>query len=61
MPTVEVLTAHYEWMITQLRDIAHEHPHAEVARNSVGNLTITTADGAYLGYIDVLTGEVETY
>lgn len=55
------LADRYESVSADLRDLARANPGAHVVRNDVGNLAVVTAGGTYLGYIDVLTGEVVTH
>lgn len=44
----------------KIPEVMRRHPGARVVRNDVGNLAIVDRDGAYLGYIDLYNGEVET-
>jgi hypothetical protein len=52
------LADRYERVPAQLRDLVEQYPGARAIRNDVGNLAILTAGGTYLGWIDVLTGDV---
>lgn len=60
MTTLLHLAAAYEDLPQRLLDhVAEQYPGAYVVRNEVGNLAVLSADGTYIGYIDVLSGEVE--
>ena len=59
MITVRQLANRYERLPALLDHVAEQYPGARVVRNEVGNLAVLTRDGTYIGYIDVLTGEVE--
>ena len=59
MSTLLELADRYERLPGLLRRVAEQYPGARVVRNDVGNLAVVTADGTYIGYIDVLSGEVD--
>lgn len=54
------LADRYEQAAAILAEWAQWNPGAYVVRDAVGNLAVVTAAGAYVGYVDVLTGEVVT-
>jgi hypothetical protein len=59
--TLAELADGYEGLPAKMRDVAIRFPGARVVRNQVGNLAILSADGEYVGWIDVLMGEVEAF
>jgi hypothetical protein len=59
MTTVRQLANRYEGLPALLDHIAEQYPGAHVVRNDVGNLAVLSRDGTYIGFIDVLTGEVD--
>ena len=57
--TLTELAEAYEQAAARLRTTAERIPGAFVIRNQVGNLGIIRPDdGSYVGFVDVLTGEV---
>lgn len=58
MRTLEGLRDAYLTLPEQLNEVLRRWPEAKVIRNDVGNLAIISEHDQYVGYIDVLTGEV---
>jgi hypothetical protein len=56
--TVAVVADNLMTLASRLTDVATAHPGAQVTRSQVGNLSILDADRRYIGWADVLTGEV---
>jgi hypothetical protein len=59
------LAVSYRRVASEIEHATHLDPErlrdAYVVRNEVGNLSIMNVDGAYIGYIDTLTGEVDIF
>lgn len=61
MTTLAELADRYERLSAKMRVMVERNPEATVIRNLVGNLAVLAADGEPIGWIDVLTGEVEIF
>lgn len=60
MTGLDELAGWYRQLSIRMAELSERFPGATVVRSQVGNLSII-ADDRYVGWIDVLTGEVEIF
>ncbi|MCM6778045.1 hypothetical protein NDR87_30880 [Nocardia sp. CDC159] len=48
-------------LLAAAQDLAQRYPRADLIKNSVGNLVVVDEDGQSVAYLDLSTGEIDTF
>lgn len=60
-PTVSLRNMTPQQLLTAAQEVIDYATDAELIKNEVGNLSIVDPDRGYIGFVDLRTGEVNTF